>query len=110
MNAGELTTYVTGLLAKQHRVNSKLVKRARSTNQLLPYSIRIHSGYRTYRFTRKGLGKGFRPFHKYRVRVRLKQARKARRIRRYKLRKHIAQQRIRLQKKLLIEKKRKLTY
>merc|ERR1711874_468550 len=81
---------MTGLSAKQHRVNSKLVKRARSTNQLLPYSVRIRSGYRTYRFVRKGLGKGFRPFRRYRERARKRARSKLRRIRRRKRRERIA--------------------
>merc|ERR1712217_359382 len=41
---------MTGLSAKQHRANVKLIKRARSTNQLLPYVVRIKSLYRRYRF------------------------------------------------------------
>jgi len=98
---------MTGLSAKQHRVNSKLVKRARSTNQLLPYSVRIRSGYRTYRFVRKGLGKGFKPFLRYRLRRERKVRSKIRRRKRYELRRHIARQRVLLQKEYLIEKKKK---
>merc|ERR1712187_243966 len=80
---------MTGLSAKQHRASSKLVKRARSTNVLLPYSVRILSMYRLFRFVRKGLGRGFRPFKSYRERRKGWARRKAQRIRRIERRKRL---------------------
>merc|ERR1712113_114173 len=77
---------MTGLSAKQHRANVKLIKRARSTNQLLPYVVRIRSLYRRYRFWKKGLGAGLRPWVKYKIRmlkIRRRRMRQVRRWRRY---------------------------
>merc|ERR1712187_1061797 len=81
---------MTELNAKQHRASSKLVKRARSTNVLLPYSVRIRSLYRLFKFVRKGIGRGFVPFRSFRERRRGWARRKVQRIRRIERRKRLA--------------------
>ena len=62
----------TELTAKQHRASTKLIKRARSTNVLLPRSVRIKTLFRRYRFFEPTIPGKPKPKKSYRVRRRLK--------------------------------------
>merc|ERR1711972_246048 len=74
----------TELTAKQHRASTKLIKRARSTNVLLPYSVRIRALFRRYRFFKRTIPGRLVPRKSYRVRRRLKYEKFRREVRRRK--------------------------